>query len=173
MPTQVQTQDHPFYSPSERSYPYVMQCRNKLEWGCPNGTKYPPQPIPNRAILPNGARLQTDGRTDRVIPVYPPNFVAGGITRGPKGLITWIWVPLVIFVEGSTSKLKLGRGHCVLCTCFCSSFIKFHSGIAAAKKSQNQKCLSKSEGGEGHSLQNNQKTQTLYMMLSTCFLLNF
>ena len=22
---------------------------------------------------------QTDGRTDRVIPVYPPNFVAGGI----------------------------------------------------------------------------------------------
>ena len=42
-----------------------------------NGTKYPPrQPIPNRAILPNRARLQTDGRTDgqtdRVIPVYPP-----------------------------------------------------------------------------------------------------
>ena len=58
----------------------------KLEWGCPNGTKYPPrQPIPNRAILPNRARLQTDGqtdgRTDKVIPVYPPpNFVAGGIT---------------------------------------------------------------------------------------------
>ena len=38
----------------------------KLEWGCPNGTKYPPrQPIPNRAILPNRARLQTDGQTDR------------------------------------------------------------------------------------------------------------
>ena len=42
----------------------------KLEWGCPNGTKYPPrQPIPNRAILPNRARVyrrtdrQTDGRT--------------------------------------------------------------------------------------------------------------
>ena len=45
----------------------------KLEWGCPNETKYPPrQPIPNCAILPNRARLQTDGRTDRVIPVYPP-----------------------------------------------------------------------------------------------------
>ena len=28
------------------------------------------------------ARLQTDGRKDRVIPVYPPpNFVAGGINR--------------------------------------------------------------------------------------------
>ena len=26
------------------------------------------------------ARLQTDRQTDRVIPVYPPNFVAGGIT---------------------------------------------------------------------------------------------
>ena len=38
----------------------------KLEWGCPNGTKYPSrQPIPNRAILPNRARLQTDGQTDR------------------------------------------------------------------------------------------------------------
>ena len=55
-------------------------CSNKkLEWGCPNGTKYPPrQPIPNRAILPNRARVyrrtdrRTDGRTDRVIPVYPP-----------------------------------------------------------------------------------------------------
>ena len=43
----------------------------KLEWGFPNGTKYPPrQPIPNRAILPNRARVyrrtdrRTDGRTD-------------------------------------------------------------------------------------------------------------
>ena len=60
----------------------------KLEWDCPNGTKYPPrQPIPNRAILPNRARVyrrtdgRTDGRTDRVIPVYPPNFVAGGIIK--------------------------------------------------------------------------------------------
>ena len=50
----------------------------KLEWGCPNGTKYPPrQPIPNRAILPNRARLQTDGQTDgrtdgQGVPVYPP-----------------------------------------------------------------------------------------------------
>ena len=47
----------------------------KLELGCPNGTKYPPrQPIPNRAILPNRARVyrQTDRQTDRVIPVYPP-----------------------------------------------------------------------------------------------------
>ena len=26
-------------------------------------------------------RLQTDGRTDRVIPVSPPNFVAGGIIK--------------------------------------------------------------------------------------------
>ena len=24
---------------------------------------------------------QTDGRKDRMIPVYPPNFVAGGITN--------------------------------------------------------------------------------------------
>ena len=41
------------------------QIKAKLEWGCPNGTKYPPQqPIPNRAILPNRARLQTDGQTD-------------------------------------------------------------------------------------------------------------
>ena len=55
----------------------IYETKNKLEWGCPNRTKYPPrQPIPNRAILPNRARLQTDGRTDRrtdrVIPVYPP-----------------------------------------------------------------------------------------------------
>ena len=51
----------------------------QLEWGCPNGTKYPPrQPIPNRAILPNRARLQTDGRTGW-FQYTPPNFVAGGI----------------------------------------------------------------------------------------------
>ena len=56
----------------------------KLEWGCPNGTKYPPrQPIPNRAILPNRARVYR--RTDRVIPVYPPpNFVAGGYNQAVK-----------------------------------------------------------------------------------------
>ena len=60
--------------------------QSEVEWGCPNGTKYPPrQPIPNRTILPNRARVyrQTDRRTDRqkdgqVIPVSP-NFVAGGI----------------------------------------------------------------------------------------------
>ena len=47
----------------------------KLEWGCPNGTKYPPrQPIPNRVILPNRARVyrrtdrQTDGQGDSSIP---------------------------------------------------------------------------------------------------------
>ena len=66
--------------------------QTKLEWGCPIGTKYPPrQPIPNCAILPNRARLQTDGRTDgwtdRVIPVYPPNFVAGGIITSINCLI--------------------------------------------------------------------------------------
>ena len=56
----------------------------KLEWGCPNGTKYPPrQPIPNRAILPNRARAYR--RTDRVIPVYPPNFVAGDIMKLLEG----------------------------------------------------------------------------------------
>ena len=53
--------------------------QNQLEWGCPNGTKYPPrQPIqtpqvmrlkiilPNRATLPNRARVyrRTDGQTD-------------------------------------------------------------------------------------------------------------
>ena len=45
----------------------LISARPKLEWGCPNGTKYPPrQPIPNRAILPNRARVyrRTDGRTD-------------------------------------------------------------------------------------------------------------
>ena len=46
----------------------------QLEWGCPNGTKYPPrQPIPNPAILPNRARLQTDGQTDgQGDPSIPP-----------------------------------------------------------------------------------------------------
>ena len=51
--------------------------QRKLEWGCPNGTKYPPrQPIPNRAILPNRAHVyrqtdrQTDGQGDSSIP--PP-----------------------------------------------------------------------------------------------------
>ena len=69
----------------------------KLEWGCPNGTKSPPrQPIQTPQVMrlksfyltgrfTNRARVyrQTNGRTDRVIPVYtkctPPNFVAGGI----------------------------------------------------------------------------------------------
>ena len=46
--------------------------KSKLEWGCPNGTKYPlRQPIPNRAILPNRARLQTDGQGDSSIPPPP------------------------------------------------------------------------------------------------------
>ena len=69
---------------------YVSQM--KLEWGCPNGTKYPPrQPIPNRAILPNRARVyrrtdrqtdrQTDGRTGW-FQYTPPNFVAGGYNYG-------------------------------------------------------------------------------------------
>ena len=59
--------------------------RSKLEWGCPNGTKYPPrQPILNRAILPNRARVyrQMDGQGDSSIP--PPNFVAGGIISNWK-----------------------------------------------------------------------------------------
>ena len=58
--------------PNGTKYP---PSNSELEWGCPNGTKYPPrQPIPNRAILPNraGVYRRTDGRTDRVIPVYPP-----------------------------------------------------------------------------------------------------
>ena len=49
----------------------LKENQEKLEWGFPNGTKYPPrQPIPNRAILPNRARVyrrtdrRTDGRTD-------------------------------------------------------------------------------------------------------------
>ena len=62
------------------------EIRNKLEWGCPNGTKYPPrQPIPNRRILPNRAHVYR--RTDRVIPVYPPNLVAGGIINRYKFFI--------------------------------------------------------------------------------------
>ena len=43
----------------------------KLELGCLNGTKYPlRQPIPNRAILPNRARVyrRTDGQGDSSIP---------------------------------------------------------------------------------------------------------
>ena len=28
--------------------------------------------------------MRTDGRTDMVIPVYPPNFVAGGIIKTPQ-----------------------------------------------------------------------------------------
>ena len=45
---------------------FIYSDSDLLEWGCPNGTKYPlRQPIPNRAILPNRARLQTDGHTDR------------------------------------------------------------------------------------------------------------
>ena len=60
---------------------YNIYGNNKLEWGCPNGTKYPPrQPIPNRATLPNRARVyrQTDRRTGW-FQYTPPNFVAGGI----------------------------------------------------------------------------------------------
>ena len=58
-------------------YNIKIEPSQKLEWGCPSGTKYPPrQPIPNRAILPNRTRLQTDGQGDSSIP--PPNFVAGG-----------------------------------------------------------------------------------------------
>ena len=30
---------------------------------------------------PNAEDRRTDGQTDMVIPVYPPNFVAGGIIR--------------------------------------------------------------------------------------------
>ena len=46
-------------------YNIKIEPSQKLEWGCPSGTKYPPrQPIPNRAILPNRTRLQTDGQTD-------------------------------------------------------------------------------------------------------------
>ena len=57
------------YANLSHETPFILL---QLEWGCPNGTKYPPwQPIPNRAILPNRARIyrqtdgQTDGRTDR------------------------------------------------------------------------------------------------------------
>ena len=69
--------------------------QKKLEWGCPNGTKYPPrQPIQTPQVmclkpfyltaqfyLTACVYRQTDGRTDRVIPVYPPppNFVVGVI----------------------------------------------------------------------------------------------
>ena len=65
-----------------------FQLLKQLEWGCPNGTKYPPrQPIPNRAILPNRTRIyrRTDRRTGW-FQYTPPNFVAGGIMNG-KGAI--------------------------------------------------------------------------------------
>ena len=66
----------------------------ELEWGCPNGTKYPPrQPIPNRAILPNRARVyrRTDGRTGW-FQYTPPNFVAGGIIREYPTFIHLLWL---------------------------------------------------------------------------------
>ena len=58
--------------PPQKKFTFIEQTdfvvqQNQLEWGCPNGTKYPPrQQIPNRAILPNRARVyrRTDGRTD-------------------------------------------------------------------------------------------------------------
>ena len=68
------------------SLPFDLQ--NQLEWGCPNGTKYPPrQPIQTPQVMRLKsfyltARLyltarastdrRTDRQTDRVIPVYPP-----------------------------------------------------------------------------------------------------
>ena len=73
------------------SFKIYFRFLSKLEWGCPNGTKYPPrQPIQTPQVmrlksfyltarLNLTARASTDGRTDRVIPVYPPNFFAGGI----------------------------------------------------------------------------------------------
>ena len=65
---------------------------SKLEWGCPNGTKYPPrQPIPNRAILPNRERVyrrtdrQTDGQGDSSI--TPLTSLRGGIINRVHPLI--------------------------------------------------------------------------------------
>ena len=73
----------------------MKQHNVKLEWGCPNGTKYPPrQPFPNHAILPNRVYRRTDGQGDSSIPP-PPNFVAGGIIN--------ICIP-VLYI----SKVKLG-----------------------------------------------------------------
>ena len=65
----------------------------KLEWGCPNGTKYPPwQPIQTPQVmclkpfyltaqfyLTARVYRQTDGQTDRVIPVYPPQTSLRGV----------------------------------------------------------------------------------------------
>ena len=68
----------------------------ELEWGCPNGTKYPPrQPILNRTILPNSARVyrrtdrQTDGRTGW-FQYTPPNFVAGGYKNNNTCKEPWV-----------------------------------------------------------------------------------
>ena len=59
----------------------------QLEWGCPNGTKYPrgnqfnSPSYARETILPNRARVyrrtygQMDGQNDSSI---PPNFVTGG-----------------------------------------------------------------------------------------------
>ena len=65
---------------------YAMSLnQTELEWGCPNGTKYPPrQPIQTPQVmrlklfyLTERTRLQTDRRTDRVIPVYPLTSLRG------------------------------------------------------------------------------------------------
>jgi hypothetical protein len=51
---------------------------------------------------------QTDGRTDRVIPIYPPNFVCGGYNNGRRYILGLLQekipgrvrMPLIFFYLG-------------------------------------------------------------------------
>ena len=69
---------------------------DELEWGCPFGTKYPPQqPIPTAQFYLT-ARVyrrrdrRTDGRTGW-FQYTPPNFVAGGIKIITTGVMWDTW----------------------------------------------------------------------------------
>ena len=88
-----------------------LRFSDKLEWGCPNGTKYPPrQPIQTpqvmclkpfyltaRFYLIAGVYRQTDGRTGW-FQYTPPNFVAGGkMMINSTTFYTLLDIPLTIF----------------------------------------------------------------------------
>ena len=89
----------------------------KLEWGCPNGTKYPPrQPIQTPQVMSLKPFYLTAWfyltarvyrQTDRVIPVYPPYFVAGGIIISRSNLALRSYGPDMDFQYMCTVTLTL------------------------------------------------------------------